>query len=138
MAGVKPLVDLKELDLSLLSKIKAGNLPIRHSSYDKSQDTLILSYIDPSSMVVSYFLDDNIALLYNPKNKVVTGFQIENLKEILDENSAIMRAWSVEFKCDKRYTISELSDVLERKEKDVGKAVAVFAAKSLECDPVPA
>lgn len=62
--------------------------------YDKSFDCFMLLLVSPSEETVVHYVDDNVALLYRPKDKQIVGLQIEGFeKSFLPKHAALARTW---------------------------------------------
>ena len=66
-----------------------------HFLYDKEFDALMLMFLNPEeSDAVVYYVDDYVALLYNPENKEIVGIQIESFqKSFLRRHKNVAKVW---------------------------------------------
>jgi hypothetical protein len=62
--------------------------------YDPVVDVAMVLVVDPHTPKVVHYLDDNVALLYNPENREISGFRIESFeKAFIPKYSKIQDVW---------------------------------------------
>lgn len=61
------------------------------SRYDNFDDTLIVLFVDPNEETVARYVDQNVALLYEPDTLEIVGFQIEGFNRSYAKAAAAER-----------------------------------------------
>ncbi|MCJ7623955.1 MAG: hypothetical protein MUO76_10665 [Anaerolineaceae bacterium] len=114
---MKRLKNTKELKWNRLSSLGAVLQPIPFVSYDNVFDALMLLMVGPEVETVVHYLDDLVALLYQPETMEVVGIQVESFrKRFLQKYVEVNKAW-------------RLSDVSTEDIDDFGDIYLVFEQK---------
>lgn len=83
MAGVEALVKTSDLKLQRLAELARTKQALPHFRYDPSLDEVIFLVVPPGSDIVGHHVDDNVAVLYDPKIMDVVGLEVEDSCEEL-------------------------------------------------------
>ena len=131
MAAIPNLIDIKHLKLSLLNEFVTNPTTAAYSvDYDDDFDALYVMLLDCQKETVTYYINDYLALLFEPSTKDVVGIQIESFrKSFLKQYSKLQKAWKVNENKENR--INDLGDIfLIRKKQE--PAIAQEVAKIAE------
>ncbi|MCS6909089.1 MAG: hypothetical protein NZM11_00745 [Anaerolineales bacterium] len=79
MNDLPAVVELTDLKTGRLAQLLASEEGPR-SRYDRHLDTLFVLFTDPREEHVVHYVDDKVAVLYNPDTLEVIGFQIESFE----------------------------------------------------------
>jgi uncharacterized protein YuzE len=124
MAGIRNLIDKKELNTSLLDKfISAPATTISSVEYDDEFDALYVMLVDCPRETVAYYLDDQIAVLFDPGNKEVIGIQVESFRKVfLKRHHEMQSAWDI--KKPRPIDFGDLSKLRRSREPAIALRVA--------------
>jgi len=92
MDKIKSLINTSQLKTNYLSSIREQNKLL--FNYEKDSDILIMLFVSPEVETTVHYLDRNVAILYESKNKEIVGLQIEDFQsEFLPLYSDLQKAW---------------------------------------------
>jgi hypothetical protein len=80
MAGIRRLISTKDLKTTRLAQARGKYPPQFFVYYDSDFDMLMISVVPLDTETVVHYLDDHIALLYDPRDLQVVGVQVEDLE----------------------------------------------------------
>jgi len=90
--------------------------------YDPVSDILLLTIVPPTTESVVHYLDDHVALLYEPESLEVVGFQVEAFEHsFMPEHETLRAVWRLS---DANVTLENIGDlimVFERKKQIVAQ-----------------
>ena len=91
---VERLVETASLRTSQLKTQIEYATPSMH--YNSDSDILMLMYVPPSVETVVHYIDEHVALLYDPETHQVVGFQIEAFqRSFLPQHTSVESAWKL-------------------------------------------
>lgn len=94
MAENKPLISPEELRTNILDGSFEDKPHSFYVVYDTLMDELIVKLVKPDHLVSAYFITDDFALLVDPKNCEVVGYQfLEFTKIHLQKFSCTSQVW---------------------------------------------
>lgn len=97
MDALRSLMNTSNLKMNYLKQASSkSKLPL-YFRYDREVDTLMLMFVHPETTdTVGHYVDDNVALLYDPKTKEILGLEIEAFeKSFLPQHANVAKAWSL-------------------------------------------
>ena len=90
--------------------------------YDPVSDILLLTIVPPTTESVVHYIDDHVALLYEPESLEVVGFQVEAFEHsFMPEHETLRAVWRLS---DANVTLENIGDlimVFERKKQIVAQ-----------------
>jgi hypothetical protein len=124
MATINRLVRTKDLKMTLFEKLsKNQQLPLNFN-YDPEFDSLILLFVDPNKETIVHYVDDHIALLYEPTSKEVVGIQVEAFqKAFIKQYDSVARVWKLQENCEEINDLGDLVLAFERQKPQVSNEV---------------
>ena len=147
MAAIERLKRTNDLKVSLLQNMAAGNQHVINMYYDSLADTLIFLFVSRDTPTIVHYIDEHVALLYQPGNNEVVGVQVEDFQaSFVNEYVNVQKVWKLSESC-KDLNIQDLGDisiVFERQKPMVAREVArvtediLYGKGSSRRDPVPA
>lgn len=129
MAPLERLTQTNDLKVTHLQKMAAGRKIVRLLNYDDVSDTLIFLFCPPDTPTIVHYIDEYVALLYDPNNKEVLGIQIENFESgFLSDNDEIQRIWRLSDSCENLNikNLGDISIVFEKKKPEVAQELARY------------
>ena len=127
MAAIERLKRTNDLKLSLLQKMAAGNQHVINMYYDSPADTLLFLFASQDTPTIAHYIDEHVALLYQPENNEVVGIQVEDFQaSFVNEYVNVQKAWKLSESC-KDSNIQDLGDisiVFERQKPVIAREVA--------------
>lgn len=119
------MAGLRELNHENVKKFFNHELTYDSVEFDPLADELIIFFVENNSNYISHDLNDNISLLYNPKDNEVIGFMIENFQySFLKDYPDAEAAWSKFFK--KAKGIQSLTNLGENDQRRKNKLSSVL------------
>ena len=117
------LIKTNTLNTSRLSSYFDQNqVPFMY--YDDVTDDLIITIVPNTVETVVHYIDDNVALLYDPESNEVVGFQVEAFKHsFMAKHISLSRAWRLS---DSGYELKDVADlgiVFEQKKRIVAREI---------------
>jgi hypothetical protein len=145
MAEIKRLVETNQLKTSRLAEsIFSTNQPA-FFKYDTEFDALIFLVVPPSTETVAHYLDEHVALLYEPRTKEVVGLQVEDFEHsFIPQHEEVLRVWRLSDSPTKIEDFRDLVITVESVQPKVAKEVFKVTEDLLSSqgrsnlDPVPA
>jgi len=99
--------------------------------YDPKFDALMIMFIAPEHETVVHYLDEYIALLFQPKTKEIVGFQVENFKHsFLPKHQGVRKVWEIKEDMTLEY-FDELYLKFEDMKTKLAQAIFNVSASSL-------
>lgn len=93
--GEKPLIAPDELKNSILEASFKDRPHSIYVVYDNLMDELIFKLVEPEHLVTAYFVTEDFALLVDPEDYEVVGFQlIEFTKRHLERLNLTRKIWT--------------------------------------------
>ena len=110
--------------MSLFEKLsKEQQLPVNFH-YDPEFDSLILLFVDPNKETIVHYVDDHVALLYEPATKEVVGIQVEAFqKAFIKQYDSVAKAWKLQENCEDINDLGDLVLAFERQKPQVSQEV---------------
>ncbi len=116
MAGIKRLVSTATLKTARLREAQQKHLPV-YFHYDSGFDALMILIVPPETETVVHYLDENVALLYEPHTLEIVGIQVEDFESsFVPAHDGVRRVW-------------RLSDAAEGKLEDMGDLILAIEAR---------
>jgi hypothetical protein len=113
MAELKPLIATDQLKTSLLAGLAKKKPQQCFVNYDDDFDALMILVVSPDTETVVHYLDEHIALLYQPETLEIVGLQVEAFESnFVPSHSSVQRVW-------------RLSDAVGSKLESVGDMLLV-------------
>ena len=110
--------------MSLFEKLSKGQQLLLNFHYDAEFDALILLFVDPNKETIVHYVDDHVALLYEPGTKEVVGIQVEAFqKAFIKQYDSVARAWKLQENCEDINDLSDLVLAFERQKPQVSQEV---------------
>ena len=85
MEQLTPLIDTNDLRSGLMRDAMRQDEPPHRVVFDSDCDSLTLLWVSNDLPKVTHFLDDNVALLFEPESLMVVGYYIEGVLHNLVE-----------------------------------------------------
>ena len=90
--------------------------------YDPVSDILLLTITPPTTESVVHYIDDHVALLYEPESLEVVGFQVEAFEHsFMPEHETLKAVWRLSDANVALENIGDLIMVFERKKQIVAQ-----------------
>jgi len=111
MADIKQLTKLSELNFKRWQEFdKSKREQQSNLWFDNVLDTLMILLVDPATETIVHYIDDQVALLYDPKSNEVVGVQIESFKTFAQAHLEVEKAWRLKDCCDE-HEIKDFGDL---------------------------
>ena len=140
MASVERLVETRDLKTSrLLSMLDREQLTFLR--YNSKSDMLLLMIVPPNVETVVHYIDDHLALLYEPDNLEVVGFQVEAFQHsFVAQHASLNRAWRLSDSGAQLEDLEDLILVFERKKRDMAQELKhiFLGQQNTSYQPTPA
>jgi hypothetical protein len=131
MAEIKRLVETDQLKTGRLTAAAQRGEPL-YFHYNRRSDNLMLLIVPRTIETVVHYIDDHIALLYEPDTLEVVGFQVEALQHsFLPNNPDFRNAWLFSESGEKVQDLQDLSLIFERKKREVARELIHTAENML-------
>jgi hypothetical protein len=142
MAPLKRLVETKSLNTSRLAELLKNKSAV-YLNYDPAFDAVMLLFVSPDVETVVHYIDDQIALLYEPDSLEVVGIQIESFKRsFLLAHANVAKVWRLS---DTGVSMKDLDDLIigvEQRKPAVAREIVKVTQDTLgfhkNLSPVPA
>lgn len=138
MAAIERLKKTNDLKTSLLQKMSEGNQHVINMHYDSLADTLIFLFVSREIPTIAHYIDEHVALLYQPENNEVVGIQVEDFQtSFVNAYVNVQKAWKLSDSCTD-LNIQDLGDislVIERQKPVVAREVAKVTEEILHHRP---
>ncbi len=111
----------------MLNKMSAGKQHVVFMHYDDLSDAIMFMFVSPETKTTVHYIDENVALLYNPDNNEVVGIQVEDFQtSFVDEYTNVKTAWSLRDSCQdlQVQNLGDINLVVERRKPVVAREVA--------------
>ena len=135
MAGIEPLISTSELKTNLLTRLGKEKPRRIYINYDKVFDALMLLFVSPDTETVVHYVDDHVALLYQPETLEIVGLQVEAFEHrFLSAHENVQRVWRLR---DAGITLEDFGDIVfafERIKPNLAREV-VKAAEDVLGEP---
>jgi hypothetical protein len=123
MADRRQLVETKELKTKQIQSFLVEQKPVSFF-FDPEVDALMILFNDPCKETIVHFIDDQVALLYEPETLEVVGVQVEAFqKAFLVEHDSVARAWKLREKCSELEDFGEMIIAVERQKPIVAREI---------------
>ncbi len=134
MAGIKRLKRTNDLKFSLLQKMAEGNQHVINMHYDQLSDALLFLFVTRDTPIIVHYIDEHIALLYEPGTNEVVGIQVEDFQSsFVNEYVNVQKAWQLSKSCRelKIEDLGDISMVFEQQKPVVAREVALVTERIL-------
>ncbi len=136
MARLEHLTFTSELKTSLLETLVKTNKIQLWVRYDDDFDALVIRFV-PDAETIVHYLDDHVALLYQPTSKEIVGMQIEDfVHSFLPLHDTVQKVWRLSDADAKIETMGDLILAFERKTPEVAREVVKAAEDVLHREGV--
>jgi hypothetical protein len=121
MAQIKRLIETDQLKTDCLKEAAQRGEPL-YFHYNRRSDNLMLLIVPRTTETVVHYIDDHIALLYEPNTLEVVGFQVEALQHnLLPNNPTFRNVWVFSESGEKVEDLQDLNLIFERKKREVAR-----------------
>lgn len=116
MARLEHLTFTNELKTDLLNELaKSGGVKLQ-VVYDKAFDSITIRFV-PDKVGVVHYIDNDVALLYEPDNKQIVGMQIDDFAtDFLPRHAALQKVWKLSESDARIESLGDLGDLMIRME----------------------
>jgi predicted P-loop ATPase/GTPase len=127
MVAIERLVDTLSLKTSrLTTAVDHGQVAFMY--YDKESDNLLLLIVPPTTETVVHYIDEHMALLYEPASMEVVGFQVEAFQHsFMAQQVALKRVWRLGDSCAELKDLDDLIVIFEQKKQVIAHELANIA-----------
>lgn len=124
MAKIKRLVETKELQTAFFEELQErGPAPILFN-YDERFDALMFLFVSPDTETVAHYVDEHVALLYEPDSKQVVGMQIEDFEHsFVPQHESVRREWRLSGSAAELDSLGDIIFIVERQKPQVVREV---------------
>ena len=124
MAGIQRLMETKNLRTTLLQKLDEGTGGLAFFNYDEDIDILLFLIVPPTTETIAHYVDEHVALLYQPEDREVVGLQVEDFREtFLPKYADVRRAWRLSDATKEFEDLGDLVIAVRRQEPMVAREV---------------
>lgn len=117
MTDMHRLVPTDSLKITRLAEAGKGRAYLH---YDPVFDALMILFVSPDTETVVHYVDDHVALLYEPETREVVGLQVEAFeRSFVPRHDAVRRVW-------------RLSEATDTKIEDLGDMIFAVEARTPE------
>ena len=110
MAGLERLVDTKELKTTLWTQVNERPGLQTFIYYNERVDALTLLIVPRETRKRVHYIDDHVALLYDPQTMEVIGIRVESFqRSFLPKYAELEKAWSLK---DKGIQLNDFGDLV--------------------------
>jgi hypothetical protein len=131
METLERLVETKDLKTSrLIEAVKHGKMTFLR--YDSEWDAMILMLELSPTPTVAHFIDQHVALLYDPGTMEVLGFQVEAfVHSFLPAHENLLKAWRFSDSGKQLEDIADLIVTFEQKKVEMARQMVTITAPLL-------
>lgn len=95
--------------------------------YDNESDTLLLVVVPPTTETVVHYIDEHMALLYEPDSREVVGFQVEAFQHsFLVQHASLQGVWRLSDAGIELKDLEDLIVVFEHKKQKVARELTII------------
>lgn len=125
-ARIERLVMTNQLKTNLWHQAaKRGISPSFH--FDQKVDAVMLLIADSRAKKIVHYIDDHVALLYDPDSLEIIGLRIENFqKSFLPKYAELQKVWKLSEAC-KVHDLGELEITVRKQEVMVAREISSIA-----------
>jgi hypothetical protein len=117
MATFERLIDTKELHTNLWRDAFKRHVWTRFF-YNERVDSISILIVDPTSQKIVHYLDDYVALYYEPESMEVIGLRIEAFQHsFLPKYAELEQVWRMTDVCDNLEDFGDLQIVVRKQER---------------------
>lgn len=105
----------------------AGKQNIINMHYDDLSDAVMFLFVSPETLTITHYIDEHVALLYDPKTSEVVGIRVEDFQSsFIDEYTNVRKAWRLRESCQDLQieNLGDISLVVEKRKPEVAREVA--------------
>ena len=96
MAGIPRLIDTSELKTALWHNAVKDDSSHVSIYYNDRVDAITLLIVSPKVQNIVHYIDDHVALLYNPENNEIIGVRVESFqKSFLPKYAQLEKVWKL-------------------------------------------
>ncbi len=131
MAEIERLISTDKLKTTLLANFarKQSRLFV---NYDSEFDALFLLFVPPETETVVHYLDEHVALLYQPGTLEIVGMQVEDFEHsFLPKHDTVRRAWRLSEAGIKLEDVGDLILAVERMKPQIAREIVRAAGDLL-------
>jgi len=112
MDAQKPLIETSSLRTKTLGE-KAKNKEMPIVRYDREFDSFMLLFVPPMTETVVHYVDDHVALLYEPESREIVGLQIEDfVRSFLPNHASLQKIWRLSEAMGSKEKVKDLGDMI--------------------------
>lgn len=101
MAGLEQLIDTKELKTTLWTETLEKEHSVTYLKYNKKVDTLTLLVVPKDTPTIVHYIDEHVALLYQPESRQIVGLRVEAFqRSFLPKYSSLQKIWRLSDTCE--------------------------------------
>jgi hypothetical protein len=131
MAGIEPLVSLKQLKTKYLKQFSSELHPIV-VKYDPDFDALMILLASPEVETVVHYLDEHVGLIYRADSYEIVGLQVEDFEHsFLPQHDALRKVWRLSDACEELEDMGDLILAVEQRKPEVAREVARATERTL-------
>lgn len=136
MARLEHLTFTNELKTSLLNELaKLGGIKPQ-VNYDKLFDSITIRFV-PDRVGIVHYIDNNVALLFEPDDKQIVGMQIDDfVSDFIPRHAALEKVWKLSETDARLGDLGELMFMVERRKTATAKEVVKATEDLLEHEGV--
>jgi len=111
--------------------------------YNSDSDILMLMFVPPDVETIVHYIDEHVALLYDPENQEVVGFQVEAFQRaFLPQHSSVENAWKLSDSGKELQDLGDLSLAFEAGKSEIARELTNITERLIDLPnalhPVPA
>ena len=126
MAGIGRLIHTNELKMTRLAQSTPSERRPLVLHYDSDFDALIMLAAPADTETVVHYIDDHVALHYEPETLEIVGLQIEDFKSsFLPRHDTVRRVWRLSEANKKLEDFGDMIVTFERLKPQVAREVAL-------------
>jgi len=145
MAELEQLMETKELKTTLWAYELNKEHSVTYLKYNKKVDTLTLLVVPKDTPTIVHYIDEHVALLYQPDSRQIVGVRVEAFqRSFLPKYDNLQRIWRLSDSCE----LENFGDLIiasqkyEHKEPEVARELTQITQNLVEKKgfrlPVPA
>lgn len=132
MDTLRSLVDTKELKTDLWNEWVLRSKFV-YNYYNPRVDSFTLLIVFPDREKIVHYLDDYVALVYDPETMEVIGLRVEAFeKGFLPKYAELQRSWRLSDVCDELEDFGDLVFQVQRREKQLAHTISQIATPIAE------
>lgn len=147
MADISRLVETRELNTDFWQRTVKQDGSRSYINYNEQVDALTLLIVPPETRKIVHYIDENVALLYEPEGKEIIGVRIESFqRSFLPVHNQLERVWRLSGRGVQVNDFGDLIIAVQRFEEtrpkvanEISKITGhILQPKGIQLEPVPA